>query len=263
MRIEAAEVYDEQQLAQENTIPVLKNIRSSLLLMVLIIVSIAWAVLTLMRSDILPIRKVRIEGEFKQLAPDKLEAIVTDTVRGGFFNVNVEVIQKVLLLDPWVHRVTVLRNWPDSLTVQVLEQVGVARWGDTGLINPEGELFTPEPYTFPDGLPILLGPTETYGQMLEQYKSFQVALAGTGFTVSGLTLNERRSWAVRLSGGPLLILGRNNIVNRLARFVMYMQSGPVADLLDMETVDLRYTNGFAVRWKKNSYNSELGQDHHG
>ena len=241
--------------------PSLKKIRSSLLLMLLIIVSMVWALMTLMRPDILPIKKVRVEGEFQQLAPDRLEAIVTDTVRGGFFNVNVEVIKKILLMDPWVHQVTVLRNWPDRLTVQVSEQVAVARWGDSGLINPDGVLFTPEPYTYPEGLPVLRGPTETYGQMLSQYQEFQKILMDTGYVISGLTLNDRRSWTMRLSNGPLLILGRKNILNRLARFVTYLKSGPSENLQEMETVDLRYTNGFAVRWKYKLYNSELGQNH--
>ena len=263
MRAHVAKAYSEENLVPGTPTLPLKNIRSSLLLMLLITVSIVWVLITLMRPDILPIKRVRVEGEFQQLAPDRLEAIVTDTVRGGFFNVNVEVIKKILLLDPWVHQVTVLRNWPDSLTVQVSEQVAVARWGDSGLINPDGALFTPDSYTYPENLPTLRGPSETYGQMLAQYLKLQEIIMGTGYVINGLTLNDRRSWTMRLSGGPLLILGKKNKLNRLARFVTYIKSGPLENLQEMETVDLRYTNGFAVRWKDKSYNFELGRDRNG
>lgn len=261
MRAHVGEFYDGENMAPDTLTPPLKNIRSSLLLMLLILVSIVWALMTLMRPDILPIKRVRVEGEFQQLAPDRLEAIVTDTVRGGFFNVNVEVIKQVLLSDPWVYQVTVLRNWPDSLTVQVTEQVAVARWGDSGLINPEGDIFTPDSHSFLAGLPVLRGPAETYRQMLKLYQQFQEILMGSGYEISGLTLNDRRSWTMRLSGGPLLILGRKNMMNRLERFVTYLNSGPIDSLREMETVDLRYTNGFAVRWKYESNQSGLGQNH--
>jgi len=96
VRAHVAKAYSEENLVPGTPTLPLKNIRSSLLLMLLITVSIVWVLITLTRPDILPIKRVRVEGEFQQLAPDRLEAIVTDTVRGGFFNVNVEVIKKFL-----------------------------------------------------------------------------------------------------------------------------------------------------------------------
>lgn len=240
-----------------------RKLNSGLLLILLIAVLAVWAVMTLMRPDFLPIRNVRVEGEFHQLSPDRLEAIVTDTVRGGFFNVNVDVIQKVLLKDPWVYQVTVRRNWPDSLTVQVVEQTAVAQWGNLGLINPDGNLFKPEPYTYPQGLPILKGPEHTHSLMFAQLQKIRDVLKYTNFKITELTLNARRSWTVQLSGGPLLVLGRKRILKRLQRIANFITSGAAVNLQDMKRIDLRYTNGFAVSWKNDSNNSELGQDNHG
>jgi cell division protein FtsQ len=257
------EIFEPERQVNLKTGPLLKRIRSSLLIMSLIIVSMTGAVMTLLKPDFMPIRKVRVEGEFQHLAPDRLQALVTDTVRGGFFNVNVDSIQKVLLLNPWVYQVNVLRNWPDGLTVQVLEHLPVARWGEHGLINVEGDLFSPEPDTYPDALPVLHGPGETYRQMLDQYRKLQSMLDATSLSIDRLTLNDRRSWSLHLADGPLLILGRNNIQNRMARFIAFMQSGTGGYVPDIEQVDLRYTNGFAVRWKYNSNYFELGQQNNG
>lgn len=263
MNTRVLDTYDEEQtIAEKPALPLLR-FNSGVLLVLMIICLIVWAGMTLMRPDILPIRNVRVEGEFRQLSPDRLEAIVTDTVRGGFFNVNVDVIQKVLLHDPWVYQVTVRRNWPDGLTVKVSEQVAVAQWDQSGLINSDGELFAPEPYTYPKGLPRLIGPENTYPQMLRQLQIFQEDLKSTGFRISELTLNERRSWTVQLTDGPLLILGRKNISKRMDRITAYMTSGLQKNMQDMEIIDLRYTNGFAVRWKPDTKNAELGQNYHG
>ena len=263
MNTRILDTYDEEHMVSGKAALPFLRFNPGVVLVLLIISLIVWAAMTLMRPDILPIKHVRVEGEFRQLSPDRLEAIVTDTVRGGFFNVNVDVIQKVLLHDPWIYRVSVRRNWPDSLTVQVSEQVAVAQWDQSGLINSDGELFNPEPYTYPKGLPRLKGPENTYTQMLDQLQIFQQDLKNTGFRISELTLNERRSWTVQLADGPLLILGRKNISKRMDRITAYMTSGLQKNMQDMEIIDLRYTNGFAVRWKQDTKNSELGQNYHG
>ena len=263
MNSRVIETFSEEQVISEKFKLHLMKLNSGLLLILLIAILAIWAVLTLMRPDFLPIRNVRVEGEFHQLAPDRLEAIVTDTVRGGFFNVNVDVIQKVLLKDPWVYQVTVRRNWPDSLTVQVVEQTAVAQWGNLGLINPDGKLFKPEPYSYPHGLPVLKGPQHTHTLMFDQLQKIRDILKFTKFKVSEVTMNERRSWTVQLSGGPLLVLGRKHVLTRLQRIAKLITSGAAINLQDMKKVDLRYTNGFAVSWKNDSNNSELGQDKHG
>lgn len=260
MNSRVLETYPEEQMTAEETKLPLHRFSFSLLLVLLIVSLVIWVSMTLMRPDILPIRSVRVEGEFRQLSPDRLEAIVIDTVRGGFFNVNVDVIQKELLKDPWVYQVTVRRNWPDSLTVQVEEQVAIAQWGQQGLINSDGKLFAPETYTYPKGLPVLQGPENTYSQMLAQLKLFQNVLKNTGYEISELTLNNRRAWTAQLTNGPLLILGRKNVSRRVDRITVYMKSGLKKNIQDMEIIDLRYTNGFAVRWKDNPNNSELGQN---
>lgn len=263
MNTRVLERYDEERMVAEKPVPPFLRFNPGVVFIVLIVSLAVWTALTLMRPDFLPIRNVRVEGEFRQLSPDRLEAIVTDTVRGGFFNVNVDVIQKVLLKDPWVYRVAVSRNWPDGLTVRVAEQVAVAQWGESGLINSDGELFKPEPYTYPKGLPILKGPENTYSQMMDQLQMFREDLKNTGFKIAELTLNKRRSWTMQLADGPLLILGRKNIPKRINRIATFMMSGLRKNMQDMEIIDLRYTNGFAVRWKQDTKNSELGQNSHG
>ncbi len=69
---------------------------------------------------------------------------MTDKVRGGFFNLDVDAVRLALLGEPWVSEVTVKRIWPDALRVIVIEQIPVVRWGDSGLLNPAGEYFAPE-----------------------------------------------------------------------------------------------------------------------
>lgn len=257
------ETFDDDQLVDEERGPGLNKSGLSYLFLLLPAALLIWAGLTLMRPDILPVKHVRIEGEFRRLSPDNLQSIVIDTVRGGFFNVNVDEIKKILLDDQWVQQVTVRRIWPDRLSVQVSEQIAVAKWGEQGLINGYGEYFSPDPDTFPEGLPVLRGPENTYSLMLERYHLFQNILKSSGLIISLLTLNDRRAWTVQLANGPLLVLGKKNIELRMNRFATYLGNEYSIDLSDIERVDLRYTNGFSVGWKQNSSVSEHRQNYHG
>lgn len=236
----------------------------SLLLFLLIVVLVVWAGILISRPDILPVKNVRIEGEFRQLYPDRLQATVIDTVRGGFFNINVGVIKRVLLEEPWVQQVSVRRIWPDTITVTISEREAVARWGSNGLISKNGEYFEPESYDMSANLPLLDGPDNSHDLVLQQFRTFALILAESGQALSQLELNERRSWTAQLTDGPHLILGQADIQARMQRFIVFVNSSMKSYLQEIDTVDLRYTNGFAVRWKVNPrYTDEIGLENHG
>jgi cell division protein FtsQ len=62
--------------------------------------------------------------------------------------------------------------------------------------------------------------------------------------VTQISLSARHAWQLRLDNGMVLELGRENMQQRLARFVAVRK---MDDLGGAKYVDLRYRNGFAVR----------------
>lgn len=205
----------------------------------------------LMDPQTLPIRHVRVKGDFRHLSLAGLQQRASKVVSGGFFNVNVDTIRRVLLQDPWIGEVTVKRVWPDGIDVYIREQQAVARWNDNALLNADGQVFTPDPATLPDGIPQFRGPAGTDRTMLDFYHRLR-ALLPDDMRVEALTLSDRRAWQIRFAGGPRLRLGRTDIMQRLQRFAAYVPT-KLHDRLDlMRSVDMRYTNGFAVQWKPDS-----------
>jgi cell division protein FtsQ len=219
-----------------------------LLMTIICIALFIWSTYLLSNPETLPIKQVRIEGEFFRLSPNKLKAMVTDKVRGGFFNLDVDAVRNVLLANPWVRDVTVQRIWPDSLRVSVLEQVAVARWGKDGLLNSAGEYFSPEPETFPEELPELHGPNGTEVLLLNRFNKIQESISGIRIIIKCLTLSERRAWQFELDNGIQVILGRKDFDLRMERFIDFVPLGLTGKLSQTELVDMRYTNGFSVRW---------------
>lgn len=217
-------------------------------LILLVLVLFGFGAFKLLDPRTLPIKQVSVKGDFQHLSTDRLQARASEVVRGGFFNVNVETIQKVLLEEPWIREVSVRRIWPDSIMVSIREQVAVAQWNDGALLNDKAQLFSPETDTFPEGIPLFKGPENAHAQMLSLYQTLHAALP-EGLPIAEITLSDRRSWHIGFVEGPHVYLGRTNIERRMNRFIDYVP-GKLGDHFDrIRSIDMRYTNGFAVRWE--------------
>ncbi|HKK16430.1 MAG TPA: cell division protein FtsQ/DivIB [Gammaproteobacteria bacterium] len=211
---------------------------------------LVWAGHTLMSPGTLPIKQVRIEGDFRNLSTQVLQDLIRNEVKGGFFNINVTAIRKALLREPWVSDVSVHRVWPDSLQVYVDEEVAVTRWNDDGLLNNRGRLFRPEKNTIPVDLPRLRGPAQSQAQMLEKYYYLDQQLSLLDMSLAELVLDDRRSWKFVTTAGLTVVIGKDDFDERTERFFRMVPSSLAEKINDAEQVDMRYPNGFAVRWEK-------------
>jgi cell division protein FtsQ len=202
----------------------------------------------LLDPQTLPVRSVRVESPLRQVSQQQLREVVGAHVQEGFLRLDVERVRAELEALPWVRRASVRHAWPDVVVVQLEEQQAVARWGSDGLLNREGELFSPGQDQAAATLPLLRGPQDTHKQVAMEFSRMQEMLTPLGLQISHLTLNERRAWSLRVSNGLQLGLGRNDVHLRLLRFVRTYAEVIKPRLEAIDSVDLRYTNGFAVRW---------------
>jgi len=219
---------------------------------------IVWSVYFLLDPGTLPIRQVRIEGEFSNLSAGKLHELVSSSIQGNFFHLDVAAVRNALLADPWVHDVTVQRVWPDSIRVYVTEQVAVAYWREAGLLNKAGQYFAPARNTFPENLPLLEGPEGMQALVLDKYFFLERLLQTRGMSLDLLRLDERRAWMFRLRGGLQVVLGRENFEERTARFVNIVADGLGPRLSGAGKIDMRYPNGYAVQWKQGEAEIQTG-----
>lgn len=200
----------------------------------------------LLAPSTLPILQVHVEGEFRQLTPEAVEGIVGAEVRTGFFAVDVEAVRAALLGNPWVHDATVRRVWPDSLKVTILEQSAAAYWGVSALLNPHGVAFHPATASFPAGLVQLEGPAGSESLVLGRYRQLAAILEPHKQDLSSVHLSGRRAWSFQLKQGPHVIIGRADVDARLERFGRALGGVLASQLQDIQVVDMRYPNGFAV-----------------
>ena len=200
--------------------------------------------LAVIQLPLFPLREVRVVQPAPHVTAEQVEAIVERNLRGNFFTFDLAALRGAFERLPWVRRVQVRRHWPDRLDVALEEHVPLARWGNTALVNIQGEVFEGEH----DGrLPVFNGPAGSSKEIAIQYLHFRRSLAAIGDAPAQVRISPRRAWQVKLESGMTLELGREQVEARLARFVTaYERSvGRLGRRLDY--VDLRYPNGFAVR----------------
>ena len=74
--------------------------------------------------------------------------------------------------------------------------------------------------------------------------------------ITYLKFDARHALELKLDNGLKVVLGRDNTVLRLKRLTRIYNKVLLARINDIEVVDLRYTNGMAIGWKKNIKNTK-------
>ncbi len=205
-----------------------------------------------------PVEEVRVAGPTRHL--DKVA--VAERLAAGLdrplLQLDLEVLQRQLVDDPWIHSARVRREWPPALEIELEEEVPVARWGDKGLLNHQGDIFWPSLKPEYATLPRLSGPAHETVRIMQQYHDLNRMFSAAGLRLTGLMLETRGAWTLELDNGIRVIAGREELVPRLKRFLQIYRDRLAVDAARIEQVDIRYTNGVSVSWR-----AETGQENAG
>lgn len=206
----------------------------------------------------LPIRTVTVTGRFQHVTPLQIEQTVAQQVRGaGLLTVSLADVRRAVAALPWVAAVSVQRAWPHGLDVWVREQVAAARWDADGLVNSSGVLFVAHAAAVPPGLARLSGPDGTQAQVTRRFLAMQDRLAPSGLAIAALRLDARGTWQFTLSDGITVRLGRSQVDARFDTFMSAALAIIERHAAQISHVDMRYTNGFAIGWRKGAQHNAI------
>lgn len=194
----------------------------------------------------IPVQFITVSGELEHTQTEAVQDMVQPALVGGFLRADLQHIRQQLEDLPWIYQATVQRKWPNALEINVVEQLPIARWGDSGFLNHEGEVFNSDSGRDQQGLPLLVGPDGAAKSMMAGYQRIVEILAPLHLTVEQLEVDERGQVQVVLAGGMQLILGSEEFLERMHRFVAIYRRELGARAAEVERVDLRYSNGVAV-----------------
>lgn len=222
----------------------------SVLLVLAVVVLLGWSVIELRKPETLPIKTIHALGSFSKVDETMLRNVIAESLDGGYFAVNVSAVQKAVESLAWVKSANVSRIWPDTISISVIEEQVTAVWAKGGLVNQQGAIILPLVTSYPLGLPIFDGPVGMERNMTEFYNDAKKAIEPIELEIITLTLDTRGAYKIELSNDIELLLGREQIHNRLERFVRVYRKVLVTRSAEIARIDMRYSNGLAVGWRK-------------
>ncbi len=244
----------------------------------LVVVAFAFSAYTVVRwavnQPVFAIRNIIVQGsaaaQLDHVHAAQVAQYCVPRIAGTLFTNDLEATRAAFESLPWVRRATVRRQWPNRLVVTVEEHRALARWNNEDgnrFVSVVGEAFdAPGEKALGSTLPLLLGPEGAEKEVAQRYREFSERLAAIAQAPAIVALSPRQAWTIRLRRsaaadaapaagdspheGLLLDLGREQprapVLTRLDRFVAHYAATLGRISSRVETVDLRYPNGFAA-----------------
>ena len=97
-------------------------------------------------------------------------------------------------------------------------------------------------------------------QVTAYYFDLQRQLSPLGLRIVSLGMDARRAWELTLDNGISLTLGSRDAERQMQRFVRFYPQVMAARASDIAQIDLRYSNGFAVRWRTPAAQAAAGKN---
>jgi cell division protein FtsQ len=200
-----------------------------------------------------PVTRLTVQAEFRHVSAEQVREAVLPRLGKGFFALDLDGVQKAVAALPWVESAEARKRWPDTLVLRIYERQPFARWNDRQLISRQGQVFDAPDVAANSTLPDLRGPDSRLAEVVSFYAETKRAFVGAHLQISGVELTERGSWSVTTADGAQIVIGdRDQADRRLQRFLSVYPQLMAGHVSEFAYADLRYTNGFAVRWPPTS-----------
>lgn len=199
-------------------------------------------------SERWPLRQLRLTADYHRVDAEAVRAAVVPHLGAGFFAVSLESIHDAVAALDWVDRVEVRKQFPDRIELSIREHQPFAVWNDGRLLSVTGKLFPMPEGGAPDDLPTFEADPRRVKEVVRVYRMLRDAFADEGATVRSVRLSARGSWSFKLDTGATVMVGRGDPEQRVQRFAPLLSELVQHDARVLERADLRYANGFALRW---------------
>ncbi|GBU15747.1 cell division protein FtsQ [Polaromonas sp.] len=232
----------------------LMNTLTVILSLVFVGMALMLAVSWLRRQSLFTLSTIQVQGDLRHNNAATLRTSVAHKLSGNFLTADLESMRIVFEAVPWVRHASVQREFPNRLKVVLSEHQAVALWGEEGdfwLLDNFGEVFEANQGDVEaDGLPLLNGPPGQELLVLQAYQRLSPMFEDMDTTLEQLQLTVHGRWRAQIDSGAVIDLGNGSLDElqaRIERFITTVTQVSARFGRDMESADLRYANGYAVR----------------
>jgi cell division protein FtsQ len=201
----------------------------------------------------LPISEIALIGQLNEVIPRDIEDIILSEEWLGFFSTDINSIQNKIYALPWVYQVRASKLWPNRINIEIIEQTPIARWGESSLINDEGQHFPVANIYAYDYLPRIYGPVGTESQIHNAYKALIERAMTFNLIIDELEMTDRGSWKISLSDNKLIYIGKESLDMKSNLLFETVIPSLMNIWSEVQVIDLRYQNGFSVKFNEENF----------
>ena len=200
-------------------------------------------------EQLMPVRSIQLQGEFVHLDQAEVETTLQSYLGEGFFSLDILELQRELQDLAWTETVSIRRIWPDKVRVAILEKRPIARWDGEHLLSDSARVYAANSQAFAH-LPLVHAANHPPAWVLGQFERLQTRFASVDERLVSLRVDSRGAFDLQLINGLQVKLGREQIDRKIDRLVGIYIEQILPRREQIQRLDLRYSNGFAVAWKK-------------
>lgn len=223
----------------------------SVLITVILLVLVGFFAIGIMKKA--PVQPLTIyQG---RLNADELQSLQDTLESHGqvqFFGADLHKIHDTVAKLSWVESADIRRDWYQGVVVSVTPRKAVANFGSQQQLDANGVVFVPaNPDSLMDkGLVTLYGDAPDAPEIMQQVQRINTWFAPLGLNVRDLMLTSRHTWIIRFDNGFRVIVDNEHTEQKLYSLSKTLKDKFPKQLSQMQSVDLRYKNGFAIAWKQ-------------
>lgn len=197
-----------------------------------------------------PIKRVQVHGDWQVLNQKTIENAIVIYDTDTFLNIDLDALVKHLEDQPWIARARARRQWPDTVSIDIIEETPIAYWGDRWMVNAKGRIFEHQGLYQNKPLPHLWSAVGTPVETMNYYQVFEHQLQAVDLRLRGISQNLQGDWRLLLDNGLQVVLGGSDPASSIRYFVGIYQQVLQPSERQAVTVDMRYRHGAAIQWQQ-------------
>ena len=238
-----------------------KSIKIGSVFFVICFVFILISQVSKINGSVLPIEKIEFHGATKHIDKSLMIKQLKEITDSGMLSIDLPAVRLKIKQNPWVEQVEIRKQWPETLIVNLIEEVPLAVMNDSFLLAG-GEIVHKKAGSSAENL-TKLEVTNLTGMQKQEVADISRELLSVSqvldlnlFSVDKVIQDESNSWTVLTKNDLRIKIGRKNQMQRIERLLQVYVA--IENKSRLRSIDLRYRNGFAVELHPKLNQSEIG-----
>lgn len=194
------------------------------------------------------IKTIEIQFALQEADKSDIRIIAENYMHGGFFTVDLTSFEEQLNNIPWVYKANIKRQWPGKLVIDIKEQTPFFRWGENHLLNRDAKAFYVKDAQQYTSLPLLVGVQGREKYLVDLFYKYSDRFERVGTSILEFKEDARYDKEITLANGIAINAGREQAEQQIERCLNSFAMFTKAERAAIASIDLRHSNGFAVRW---------------